>query len=169
MHHPHSPFLKRTAEYAGSATYVNWKKSLDPSNICCQSSRISYTSILGTSFSQNLMLVCNTIHLSLMKKVKTSVPLSHHLVGIWECIAWSLNLPDTLHLDDNPLNYAYICELLQQQDNQLLALQVKYPDNYVNPQLDDDDDDIICYKKDPTQPNLKILLPELIPSNGSTK
>ncbi len=44
------------------------------------------------------------------------------------------------------------CEL-QQQDKQLLALQVKYPEIYVNLQLDDDIDDIICYKKDPTQPN----------------
>jgi hypothetical protein len=50
---------------------------------------------------------------------------------------------------------------LQQQDKQLLALQVKYPDNYVNLQLDDEDvDDIICCKKDPTQPNWKIALPE---------
>jgi hypothetical protein len=57
------------------------------------------------------------------------------------------------------LNYAYICEL-QQQDEQLLALQVKNLDNYVNLQLDDDVDDIICYKKDTTQPNWKIALPE---------
>ncbi len=55
---------------------------------------------------------------------------------------------------------------------QLLALQVKYPDNYVNLQLDDNVDDIICYKKDPTQPNWKIVLPESMifdMSNGSTK
>ncbi len=57
------------------------------------------------------------------------------------------------------MNYAHICEL-QQQDKQLLALQVKYPDNYVNLQLDDNVDDIICYKKDPTQPNWKIALRE---------
>ncbi len=57
------------------------------------------------------------------------------------------------------MNYAHICEL-QQQDKQLLALQVKYPDNYVNLQLDEGVDDIICYKKDPTQPNWKIALPE---------
>ncbi len=57
------------------------------------------------------------------------------------------------------MNYAHIHEL-QQQDEQLLALQVKYPDNYINLQLDDDIDDIICYKKDPTQPNWKIVLPE---------
>jgi hypothetical protein len=42
----------------------------------------------------------------------------------------------------------------------LLALQVKYPDNCVNLQLDDNIDDIICYKKDPTQPNWKIALSE---------
>jgi hypothetical protein len=57
------------------------------------------------------------------------------------------------------LNYAHIHEL-QQQDKQLLALQVKCPDNYVNLQLDDNIGDIICYKKDPTQPNWKIALPE---------
>ncbi len=37
---------------------------------------------------------------------------------------------------------------------------MKYTDNYVNLQLDDYVDDIICYKKDPTQPNSKIVLPE---------
>jgi hypothetical protein len=53
---------------------------------------------------------------------------------IWECIECYLNLPDTPHPDENPLNYARIREL-QQQDKQLLALQVKYPNNYVNLQL----------------------------------
>jgi hypothetical protein len=43
---------------------------------------------------------------------------------VWECIECYLNLPDTPHWDENPLNYAHICEL-QQQDEQLLALQVK--------------------------------------------
>ncbi len=42
---------------------------------------------------------------------------------IWECIECYLNLPDTPHPDENPLNYALICDL-QQQDKQLLALQV---------------------------------------------
>jgi hypothetical protein len=79
---------------------------------------------------------------------------------IWKCIECYLNLvPDTPHPDENPLNYAHIYEL-QQQDEQLLALQVKYPDSYVNLQLDDNINDIICYKKDPTQPNWKIALPE---------
>ncbi len=50
---------------------------------------------------------------------------------VWECIECYLNLPDTPHPDENPLNYAQICES-QQQDVQLLALLVKYPDNYVN-------------------------------------
>jgi hypothetical protein len=77
---------------------------------------------------------------------------------VWECIECYLNIPDTPHPDEK-LNYAHICEL-QQQDKQLLALQVKYPDYYVNLQLDDNVDDIICYKKDPTQPNWKIALPE---------
>jgi hypothetical protein len=78
---------------------------------------------------------------------------------VWECIECYLNLPDTPHPDENLLNYAHIHEL-QQQDEQLLALQVKYPDNYVNLQLDDNIDDIICYKTDPTQLNWKIALPE---------
>ncbi len=54
----------------------------------------------------------------------------------------SVNLPDTPHLDENRLNYAHIHEL-QQQDKQLLAQQVKYPDNYVNLQLDNKVNDII--------------------------
>ena len=72
--------------------------------------------------------------------------------NVWKCIECCLNLPDTPHLDKNRLNYAHIREM-QQQDKQLLALQVKYPDNYVILQLDDNIDDIIFYKKDPTQPN----------------
>jgi hypothetical protein len=76
-----------------------------------------------------------------------------------EYIECYLNLPDTPNPGENPFNYAHIHEL-QQQDEQLLALQVKYPEKYVNLQLDDNFDDIICYKKDPTQPNWKIALLE---------
>jgi hypothetical protein len=43
---------------------------------------------------------------------------------VWKCIECYLNLPDTPHPDMNPLNYARIREL-QQQEEQLLALQVK--------------------------------------------
>jgi hypothetical protein len=78
---------------------------------------------------------------------------------IWECIECYLNLLDTPHPDENPLNYAHIREL-QQQDKQLLAIQVKYPDNYVNLQLYDNIDDNICYKKDPTQSNWKTASPK---------
>ncbi len=63
--------------------------------------------------------------------------------NVWECIECYLNLPDTPHADENWLNYAHICEF-QQQDEQLLALQIKNPDNYVNLQPNDDVDDIIC-------------------------
>ncbi len=80
---------------------------------------------------------------------------------VWECIECYLNLPDTPHLDENPLNFAHICKL-QQQDKQLLALQVKFTDTYANFQLDDKINDIICYEKDPTQPNWKIALPKLM-------
>jgi hypothetical protein len=69
--------------------------------------------------------------------------------------------PKTPRKDQNQLNYTQICEF-QQQDKQLLALQVKYPNNYVNLQLDDNVNDIICYKKDPTQSNWKIALPEAL-------
>jgi hypothetical protein len=68
-----------------------------------------------------------------------------------------LNLPETPHPDENPFNYTHICEL-QQQDKQQLALQVKYSDNYINLQLDDDIDAIIYNKRYPTQSKLKIAL-----------
>ncbi len=71
---------------------------------------------------------------------------------VWEYIECYLNLPDTPHPDKIRLNYAHICEL-QQQDKQLLALQVKYPDYYITLQLDDNVNDIIRYKKDLVQPN----------------
>jgi hypothetical protein len=46
--------------------------------------------------------------------------------NVWECIECYLNLPKTPHPDQNLLNYAHIHKL-QQQDEQLLVLQVKYP------------------------------------------
>ncbi len=48
---------------------------------------------------------------------------------VWGCIECYLNLPKTSHSDQNPLNYAHICELQLQQDKQLLALQVNNSDN----------------------------------------
>jgi hypothetical protein len=78
------------------------------------------------------------------------------LMEMLECY---LNLPEIPHPERIPLNYAHIREQ-QQQDAKLLALQAQYPDNYVNIQLDPDGKDIICYKKDPTQDNWKIALPD---------
>ncbi len=83
----------------------------------------------------------------------------HYDNEVWECIECYLNLPETPHPDQNPLNYTHICES-QQQDKQLLALHMTYSDNYVNLQLDDNVNAIICYKKDSAQPNWKIAFPE---------
>jgi hypothetical protein len=77
----------------------------------------------------------------------------------WDCIECYLNLQELDRPDQNPLNYAHICEQ-RQQDDKLLALQVKYPDNHVYMDLDDNVDDIICYGKDPTKDDWKIALPE---------
>ncbi len=79
---------KKTTEYAGSATHVNWTKSKDKSNIRCQWSRTFCAHVLGKSFSLNLMLVYNTIRLSLTSKVKTPVPSSHHLVNTSSWDSW---------------------------------------------------------------------------------
>ncbi len=83
------------------------------------------------------------------------------MVGVnYICTPWGgFQQPDTSHPDKNLLNYAHACEL-QQQDKKLLALQVKFSDNYVNLQLNDNFNEIICYKKDPTQLNWKVALPE---------
>jgi hypothetical protein len=64
---------------------------------------------------------------------------------LWECLQCYLNLPESEHPENNPLSYAYIHEK-QQEDDALLALQAKFPNNYVNMELDDEGDDIICYK-----------------------
>ena len=62
--------------------------------------------------------------------------------------------------EQNPLSYEYLHEK-QQADKQLLALQQKYPEQYINMNLDDDVDDIICYVKQGQDPNSqwKIALP----------
>ena len=61
---------------------------------------------------------------------------------IWDCIECYLNLPELEHPENNPLSYAYIREK-QQEDEALLALLLKYPDNYVYMELDDEEEDII--------------------------
>ena len=81
-----------------------------------------------------------------------------YIFSILECY---LNLPEMEHPERNPLNYEYIREQ-QQADDQLLKLQRKYPNNYINKCLDDNVDDIICYVKDHNNPYeiWKIALPD---------
>ncbi len=83
---------------------------------------------------------------------------------VWERNEYYLNLPETSHSYQNPLNYAHICEL-QQRDQQLLDLQVNDSDNQVNLQLDDNVDDFICYKRDLVQPNWNNCIAQI---NGSS-
>eukprot|EP00956_Cyclotella_meneghiniana_P031208 scaffold81158_cov76-Cyclotella_meneghiniana.AAC.1 len=78
---------------------------------------------------------------------------------IWECIECYLNLPDSETPEENPLSYAHIREQ-QQQDQQLLALLDKYPDNYYYDNLDDDVNDIVCWRKHKDDNDWKIALPE---------
>eukprot|EP00956_Cyclotella_meneghiniana_P021043 scaffold37820_cov36-Cyclotella_meneghiniana.AAC.3 len=78
---------------------------------------------------------------------------------IWECIECYLNFPESDTPENNPLSYAYIREQ-QQQDQKLLALLEKYPDNYYYDNLDDDVNDVICYKKDSNSDDWKIALPD---------
>jgi len=63
-----------------------------------------------------------------------------------------LNLPDIPDLAQNPLSFACIHEQ-QQQDEQLLALQAKYPKQYIYKSLDKDIKDIICYVHQGDGPN----------------
>lgn len=68
------------------------------------------------------------------------------------------NLPESDLPDWNLLNCAHIHEQ-QQQDGKLLALQVKYPENCVSMDMEDEFNDIICYKKGPIKDGWKIALP----------
>ena len=49
--------------------------------------------------------------------------------AVWDCIECYLNFPESDTPEENPLSYAYIREK-QQEDQKLLALLEKYPDNY---------------------------------------
>ena len=81
-------------------------------------------------------------------------------IDILEALEYYLNFPDIPYPEQNPLSYEYLREK-QQADKQLLALQQKYPEQYINMNLDDDVDDIICYVKQGQDPNSqwKIVLP----------
>ena len=53
---------------------------------------------------------------------------------IEELIDFYLNLPKIDILEENPLNFQSLAEK-QQEDNDLLALQVRFPDQYINKTL----------------------------------
>ena len=65
---------------------------------------------------------------------------------IYELLDFYLNLSDIDILEENPLNFQFPAEK-QQEDDYLLALQVRFPDQYFNKTLDPDVRDIICYIK----------------------
>jgi transposase InsO family protein len=77
---------------------------------------------------------------------------------IWDILECYLSLPETEQPENNPLSYPYIREK-QQEDDALLALLNKYPNNYVYLELDDETEPIICYKKYPDKDDWKIALP----------
>jgi hypothetical protein len=72
-----------------------------------------------------------------------------------------LNLPEIPDPAQNPLSFACIREQ-QQQDEQLLALQAKYPDQYIYKSLDKDVENIICYVRQGDSPDeqCRIALPQ---------
>ena len=80
---------------------------------------------------------------------------------IQDSLGCYLNLPESDNPEQNPLSFAYIREQ-QQADAKLLAVQLKFPSNYIYKCLDDDVEDIICYVKDHHDPTTqwKIALPE---------
>ena len=65
---------------------------------------------------------------------------------IYELLYCYLNLPEIDILEENPLNFQFLAEK-QQEDDYLLELHVRFPDQYVNKALDPDVRDIICYIK----------------------
>ena len=89
---------------------------------------------------------------------KNSGCLDDDIYNIFECY---LNLPKIPDLVQNPLSFACIREQ-QQQDEQLLALQAKYPEQYIYKSLDKDVDDIICYLRPGDSPDeqWRIALPQ---------
>ncbi len=80
-------------------------------------------------------------------------------IDILEALECYLNFY-MIYPEQNPLSYEYLREK-QQADKQLLALQQEYPEQYINMNLDDDVDNIICYVKQGHDHNSqwKIALP----------
>ncbi len=76
-----------------------------------------------------------------LTECKDSGCLDKDIYNIFECY---LNLSEIPDLVQNPLSFSCMRKQ-QQEDEQLLALQVKYPEQYIYKSLDEDVDDIICY------------------------
>ena len=84
--------------------------------------------------------------------------MGYYDTDIRECMECYLNLPEMEQPENNPLSYAYIREQ-QQADNKLLQLLQKHPQNYIYMDLDDDVEDIICYKSIQTHGQVTGKLP----------
>ncbi len=68
---------KKTTEYTGSATHINWSKSKDKSNIHCQWSRTFCANVLGTFFLLNLTYVILYVW---AWQQKLRLPYHHHTI-----------------------------------------------------------------------------------------
>mgnify|MGYP006174693059 CR=1 FL=1 len=81
-------------------------------------------------------------------------------IDILEALECYLNFPNTTYPEQNLLSYEYLHEK-QQADEQLLALQQIYPEQYINMNMDNDVNGIISYLKQGQDPNSqwKIALP----------
>ena len=71
---------------------------------------------------------------------KYSSILDDDINALFECYLTLPEIPDPAH---NPFSYSGMCEQ-QQQVQQLLALQAKYPEQYMYKTLAKDLDTIIC-------------------------
>jgi hypothetical protein len=94
----------------------------------------------------------------LLASCKNSGCLDEDIYTIFE---YYFNLPEIPDLSKSPLSFPCICKQ-QQQDEQLLALQLKYPDQYIYKSLDQDVDDITCYVHQGDNPDKQwqIALPQ---------
>lgn len=77
-------------------------------------------------------------------------------INVFKSLECYLNIPDRSHPEQSPISYYYLWENLQadkqllapqQKDKQLLVPQQKHPKQWIKINIDDDNDDIICYIK----------------------
>jgi hypothetical protein len=87
---------------------------------------------------------------------KDSGCLNEDIYNIFQCY---LNLPEIPDPAQNLVSFSCICKQ-KQQDEQLLALQVKHPEQYIYKSLDKDVDDTICYVQPGDNPDKQWELPQ---------